>query len=149
MNTPEAEVSTVSTVLATCYAEVDSAFQRRDHDAVAAHLAPDFVAHQRDGKTLTRDEALSGFRAQMDGFEDVTWPRKVTHFVLDGDVATATVEGTFSATTKDEDGTPRRLQVSGIATDVWTRQGAQWRMTSTRSERREVTMDGVVIPEGD
>ena len=146
MNAPEAEASTV---LESCYADIESAFQRKDQGALAAHLAPDFVVHQRDGRTLTRDEALSGFRAQMDGFEDVTWPRKVTHLVLEGDVATATVEGTFSATTKDEDGTPRRLRVAGTATDVWTKQGGRWLTTSTRSERREVTIDDVVIPEGE
>ena len=116
------------------YAAIEKAFQDKDIDGIARFLAPDFAVHQKDGTTVSRDQALAGMKLQMQTMEDMSWHRRVTKLERDGDVATATVEGTLRATLKTPDGRPVPIDMEIVATDVWVQTAKGWLTRSARTE---------------
>jgi hypothetical protein len=114
----------LKSVLEGYYDEIETAFQQKDFAAIEGYMAPVFMAYPKDDEPKDRDALMQSVRSMLSDMDVISWRRHVTNLQIEGNVATAVVEGVFK-TSKGE-------QVLRNE-DVWEQRGPAWVMVRSRA----------------
>src|SRR5882724_494114 len=82
--------------LRAIYTDLADAFRRKDLNAVAGFIAPEFRG-QAGKQTVSRDDLLGHVRDQFAKWEDITWNRELSDLRVEGDAVTVRASGVYLA----------------------------------------------------
>lgn len=136
------DTAAVRKALTARYASVSRAFQKKDAAAMAAIMAPDYVAVQPGGRELDREQVLADFKRQMEALSSVRWPRKIEKLEVKDGEAKATVRGRLSGDMVEPKGKRHRLVVTAVTHDTWTKGATGWLIKRSEVAEMQMTLDG-------
>ena len=106
------------------------------------HLAPEYKATSKTGKTKNKTQEIAEFSAMSKGVKVTSVVPKVTKAAMTGDRMATTTDVKLAATMKGPDGKPHVLKVAIRAATTWTKRGGVWTKRTERTVSEKATMDG-------
>lgn len=125
--------SEVLQALTAIYDEADRAFQQKDLGKIADIMSPDFKGTSAEGKQVDQKSVLQVLATEFEQLNDFSFPRTITALRVNGNLATAAVEGVFQVRLRDGKMVVRRK----VAEDVWTHGSAGWQMLKSTERSSE------------
>lgn len=108
--------------LRAIYEDVNQAFQNKDLDGITKYISPDWTG-EFGGGAVTRDPLVENVRNQLQNFDEISWPRTISHPRTDGNKLTVRAEGPYKAVKADS---REPIQMDLANEDTWQKGPNGW-----------------------
>ena len=82
------------------YLEIATAIHGKDLNVIAKYISHDWTGVHGEA-IVTREILLENLRSQFERFDEISWPRSLSDFRMDGKQVTVRAAGLYGATQRD------------------------------------------------